>query len=300
MKKTIKRFAFFILAGSMILSSCSKDDDDDDKPINENPTINFLVEQGYISSDATLNTDQPFKVKVLARENPTTKKNIDHINVRRIHNDQTIADTTFDVGQPEITLQVDFTSLPYAGEENIEFEAVDNASKKAMISLKITTIMIGDSVVSYTDVTLGSFNEQNFGSFFSASNGQVYFIDEAFQNQDLIDVAFFLGTTSGASLGAPSNNTVIDVFDLDQAPNAWTTFNQTVFVSPAPIDATEFDQIGDTYDFPAFSGSDDLVTQLADNDIIYFSTIDFKLGFIKVNAINPRGDIINIDVKVQK
>lgn len=301
MKKYFRLFAFVFLAGTLVMSSCKKDDDDDNggTPAPMNPTINFLVEQGFISSDATVEVNEAFKVKIYAEENATSKKNIDHINVRRIFQNQTVGDTALDIGQPSATITVNFTAQPIPGEETLEFEAVDNDGKKAMISLKITTIEIGVNVTKYSNITLGSFNDQTYGSFFSTSNGQAYFKAEAFDNQALIDFAFFLGATSGASIGAPANDTIVGVFDLDQPP-VWTTLNTTGMVSPAPITAADFDLIGTTYDFPNFQSSSSIATQLEDDDVIFFMTQGMKLGFIKVNSINKRGDIINIDVIVEQ
>ncbi|MBU2650149.1 MAG: hypothetical protein KKA81_04375 [Bacteroidetes bacterium] len=295
MKKFIKLFAFLILAGSVVLSSCKKDDDDDTTPVVENPTINFLVEPGFVSGDVTVNVGDAFKVKVYAAQNASTKKNITGINVRRIFNNQTVGDTTLAFNDPEVTLTVNFEAQPVAGIETLEFKAIDKDGKSKMISLKVTTIEISIPVTKYANITLGSFNDQTYGSFFSTSNGQVYFKADATNNQALIDFAFFLGTTNGATIGSPSNVTLQGVFGIE----AWTVKNQTGMVKPAPITAAEFDAIGAEYDFPDFQSSIDLVNQLAPNDVIFFMTQGMKLGFIKVNSVNKRGDVINIDVIIE-
>ena len=65
------------------------------------------------------------------------------------------------------------------------------------------------------------------------------------------------------------------------------------------ISAAYFDAIGDTYDFPAFAGTKDDINNLEAEDVVAFMTVDGKYGLIKVNGINQKGDIINIDVIVE-
>ena len=292
MKKTFKLFALLAIALLFVVSACKKDDDDD--PANQDPVLNFLVEQGYVNSDVTLTPGEAFKTKVYMAENADSKKNIDRLNVRRIKNNTTVYDTAYNIGKSEETMELNFNAQAAEGTETFEFEAVDNDGMKTTIRFIVTTVGPGSPLNSYTNITLGSYNDQTYGSFFSASTGTVYFKADATNNQGLIDFGFFLGATNGATIAAPNNADLISVFQLN-----WSTQNPTKFQNPAPIDAAAFTAIGNVYDFPAFTGTADNANQLVAGNVVYFQTANGFHGFIKVNQINDKGDIINIDVKFE-
>ena len=67
----------------------------------------------------------------------------------------------------------------------------------------------------------------------------------------------------------------------------------------ADINASEFDAIGDSYDFPEFTGTVDDINNLEAGDVVFFKTTKNKLGYLKVNSINGKGDYINIDLIVE-
>ncbi len=64
--------------------------------------------------------------------------------------------------------------------------------------------------------------------------------------------------------------------------------------------ADEFNAIGDVYDFPAFTGDLSGVTELESGDVIMFKTVNDKIGLIKINTINGRGDHVSLDVIVSE
>ena len=80
---------------------------------------------------------------------------------------------------------------------------------------------------------------------------------------------------------------------------SWTVKNETVF-SNTTLTATDFDAIGDTYLFPAFTGTASSITHLAVGNVIMFKTVGQKLGLIKINQITSRGDYASIDVIVEQ
>lgn len=283
-----------IFSGLVFLSSCT--DDDDTTPSNLKPSINFLVEQGYISGDATIPTSSEFKVKVFAEENPTSGANLSQIKVTRIFNLNSW-DTALTINQSTYVLDATFESQAIAGQERIEFEVTDKDNQKAMVSLVITTevIVVEDPVVTLPDIVLGSYNDLDFGSFYSIELQQVMFKTAASQNQGKIDFAFFKGSTTQNTIGAPASANVKDVFDLD-----WSVYNDTK-IEKVSMTAAEFDAIGLTYDFPEVTATTNEVNKLVIGDVLVFRTVSGKVGYIKVDAIPAmRGDKLRIDVKVQQ
>ena len=142
-------------------------------------------------------------------------------------------------------------------------------------------------------VTMGSHNDDN-GSFYSTSTKQVFNITDATANQEKVDFLFYLGAVNGSTIASPADEDANTVYAIQD----WTTKNNTLFAS-TDITVEAFDNIGDTYTFPDFTGTETGITQLENNMVIMFKTTDEKMGLIKVNSINGRGDFINLDIIVQ-
>ncbi|MCD4773616.1 MAG: hypothetical protein K8R41_09585 [Bacteroidales bacterium] len=286
MKKTLYLFAVLAITGTLFISSCQKDD-----PVIIPPSINFVAGADYISSDVTLLTNQEFRVGINANKDSESDNKMINFKVIRTFNNipYTALDST--INGDYFSIELIANSNPFVGEERWTFTITDEAGETSEVSFVITTEA---GIQAFLDITLGSYNDEVYGSFFNTTSGEVFFKPEATTNQDVIDFIFFLGATNGATIAAPDNQDAINVFALD-----WTTQNQTRFMTTG-ISVAEFDAIGASYNFTDFTGTDDNWNQLADDDIVYFKTAGDKLGFFKVNSINAKGDIINIDVKVQK
>jgi hypothetical protein len=294
--KKILALLFIIGLAGIIFTGCQKDEDE-----AGSPTISFLAEAGYISGDATLLVNEEFKIKVSISQNVESQSELKSLTVGRTFTPATKADwdTTFSLptgGNQEIELT--FNSANIAGSELIELTVTDANNKTDMVSLTITTEL--PKVTSYPNNEMGSYNEPAIGSFFATSSGTVYSKNDAFAVQDMVDFGFYLGSQNGSTFASPADPLLKTVFDLEGA--GWTTYNETMFINPAPIDASEFDAIGDAYAFPEFDegSSSSYANKLNQNDVVYFKTHDGYRGFIKVNSINGRGDKVNIDVKVEQ
>ena len=155
----------------------------------------------------------------------------------------------------------------------------------------------GDAVLLYQNLIMGSFNDANYGSFLNCHTGAIMNTNDAIQFQDAVDLVFYLGAINGVTLGAPSDTTVQDIFEL--YPPAWNVFNTTLLMK-ADITVGEFNAIGSSVTFPEFTGNDDDINLLNANDIVYFKTMDSKLGYIKINSVNAKGDVMNIDLIIME
>ena len=297
MKRSIYFMGLLLLAGAMIFTACKKDDDDPTPaPPDNTPILTFIGGAGYVSADAEMTTGSTFKVGINAAENANTKKNIESFVVVRTFND--IPTTVFEednIGEPNYTWESDLLANAVAGDERWTFTVTDKDGEKKELSFIITTIPIV-TIVAYIDVDMGSVNDLTYGSFMATATGTVMKIAEAAADQASVDFAFYLGFENGSTFGAPSNSDVQDVFNLE---GVWTVFNTTLF-EMAGISGADFDAIGDTYTFPEFTSTHDDINDLSNGDVVYFKTTHNKLGFIKVNAINGKGDVVNIDMKVMQ
>ena len=292
MKKTIYLFGLLLLAGAMVFTSCKKDEDE--PVVDLTPVITFIGGAGYTSADASLAPSSTFKVGINAGENATSKKNLATFKVTRIFNNvPTIVFEKNNISASTYSWEDDLVANAAAGEERWTFTVIDKDGLMKELSFIITTT---PTVVSYKNLTMGSFNDPTYGSFMASATGTVMTKAQASADQGSVDFAFYLGAVNKSTFGAPSNSDIKQVFNL---VGVWTVFNNTL-LELSTMNASDFDAIGNAYSFPAFTGTSDDVNNLAAGDVVYFKTVANKHGYIKVNSINGKGDVINIDLKMEQ
>lgn len=298
MKKMILIAGALLLSTALFFTSCSSDDPAPNQP----PTIGFVAGADYISSDATLTVNAPFKIKVTIEENAESKSNIRSLKITRVFS-LSAWDTTFSFNDPIVNAEFTFNAQPTAGQESIEFEAVDNDGQKASVSLKITTEeATGGPINTFTMKILGSYLSAT-GSSFASIDGTVYTLAEAKANSTKVDFLYWWGASSSATLGAPDDGNAALVYN--NATNGiptWATKNSTRFKTTTTT-AAEFDSFMDDTDIITIAtGSDQTrIGQLAVGNVIAFKTVTGKYGIIKVTEIVAGADgQITIDVKVQQ
>jgi hypothetical protein len=276
-----------LLAGTFVMTSCSKDDDTFGPP-----TLNFIGGEGYVDEDATLPVGIFFKVGIAASANVESGEKLTSLRVTRTMNNITFADSTYDVN--EDTFNADFTlNAQQAGDsETITFVLTDKANQTATKSLLLTYEAAGETVAKTTDVMMGSFND-DYGSFYSTVNKVTYSIAEAGTHQADVDFLFYQGAQNGTTIASPADAQANDVY----AMGSWTIKNATMFATTS-LTAEQFDAIGTTYTFPAFEGTDSSITGMEVGQVIMFETVGNKLGLIKINQVGSRGDYASIDVIV--
>ena len=285
--KKLSVFLIASLAVIMIMSSCKKDEDNFGPP-----TLNFISGDGYVDSDATIAENSYFKVGIAAIANIESNEKLSTLQLTRTMFGIVYTDTTLTINENTYAIDLEFNAQAKGVVETIAFKVTDKAGKTAEKSLVITYEATAESVAKTTGISMGSFND-DFGSFYSTTTNQVYNITEASANQSKIDFLFYKGTTNGPTIASPADvqaNTVYDII-------GWTTKNATMFMETS-ISASDFDAIGDEYTFPTFENTSSDINQIESNDVIMFQTVDNKLGLIKLNSINSRGDYAIIDVIV--
>lgn len=293
MKNTMYLFGILLLTAAIVVSSCKKDDDDP-TPVDLSPVMTFIGGAGYTDSDAEMAPSSAFKVGINASENLTSKSDIkSYVVVRTFNNTPTTVFEDDDINEANYSKELDLIANTQAGEERWTFTITDKDGQNKQLSIVITTVF---NISVYKNVTMGSFNDTTYGSFMATATGTVMTKAEASADQGSVDFAFYLGAINKSTFGAPANDDIKAVFNLT---GLWTIFNNTLF-DMAGINATEFDAIGGSYIFPEFTGTENEINNLEADDVVFFKTVNNKLGYIKVNTINGKGDQINIDVIVQE
>lgn len=291
MKKWNLLLSMLFIATTVFLSSCNKDEE------TTGPTLNLKGGSEYVSSDATIQVDEPVLVGVTGTsgdDNLTRfKMTITSNNVPTA-----IIDSTFNSPSFDWEIELNFEGV---GEARLLFELWDKGGLKAEKNFLITVEDPGMQINKYLDVELGSWNDA-VGSFFSSGEGIVYTrgqLTNSVSNQAKIDFLFFKGVTNGNTIASPDDVDANTINDLQLT--LWTNKNQTRF-NTTNITATQFDAIGDTYQFPVFqmTSQSTKVNNLTEGQVVLFKTENGKLGLIKVVDLYSRGDLVKVDVIVQK
>lgn len=301
MKKVFVLVSMIGLSALLFFSGCQKDDDEP----QGDPTINFLVEQGYISSDATLPLSTEFKVKIAAFMNNETEAKLTGLKISRTFTQAGRADwdTTLSLNKEEnIQYEITFETPSILGSELLEFQIIDENSRSDETSLTITT---EEDINSFEMRILGSYDNLTVGSSFASIDGNVYTQQEAFANQAKIDFLYWWGASTSATIGAPDDANANLVFtNPNYGLPQWdaNTKNATRFVGTALTDA-DFDDVSIADDImnAVNNPSDTRIGQLMESDVLGFETVDGKKGLIRVKEIIAGTDgQITIDVKVEK
>jgi hypothetical protein len=286
----MKKLSFLfvaMMAVVILMSSCKKDEE-----TLGPPSLDFKGGAEYVSADANISVNSIFKVGIAATANAETNKKLSTLRLTRTLDNVTFVDTTFEINETAFNADFTFNAQTAGQVEAILFTLTDKNDKVASKSLNITYEAVGSTVVKNADIVMGSFNDDN-GSFYASASKTVYGIADATANQSAIDFLFYLGASNGSAIASPADADANTVFDLA----SWTTKNETIFVKTA-ITAAEFDAIGETYVFPELTDGTSGITSLANGNVILFKTVNDKMGLIKINSINGRGDYINLDVIV--
>lgn len=283
--KKLSIYLIALLSVTIIFSSCNKDDD----PIGP-PALNFLGGAEYIDTDATIKTNTFFKVGIAATSNSETGEKLDLLQLTRSINGVSFVDTTFSINDNSFNIDFEFNAQQPGVVEVIGFTLIDNAAQIVSKGLTITYEAAGVTVMKHTGITMGSHNDDN-GSFYATATNTVYNIADATAHQAEVDFLFYLGAQNLSSIASPADTDANTVYAITD----WTTKNATLFAE-TEMTVAEFDAIGDSYEFPEFTSALSGITHLETNNILMFKTVNDKLGYIKVNSINGRGDFVSLDV----
>lgn len=167
----------------------------------------------------------------------------------------------------------------------------------------LTVIEGPDEIDTWTMEILGSWNNLYFGTSFATINGNVYKLDEAFNNQSVIDFFYWWGASTSATLGAPNDANAALIYNTGPyALSNWTVLNATRFKSTT-LTPANFDAVSDATPCIENATGADLtrIGTLTADQIIAFITVTNKHGLIRVNEITTGSSgSITFDVKVQK
>lgn len=275
-----------LLVGAISITGCQDDD-----PIIGKPTIDFKGGAGYAYDDVTLKTYEKLLVGFNAAYDDDTDNFLTRFTLKI--GDDILVDSIFNAE----TFSADYLiSFDAVGETTLTGKITDAGGFTDQVSFNITIEEGGVKVRKTEEFVLGSVNDLEAGSFYSAVEDIIYDRDNVSDHTDKVDFIFFKGATNQNTIAAPDDPDVITVFP---SINNWTVHNKTRFEF-TEMTAQEFDALEDYHIFPEFTETTSKANHLENGDVVYFKTDSGKQGYVKVVDLFTRGDVAKLQVIIEE
>jgi hypothetical protein len=293
----------FLITGIFFIISCETAEDIEEYP---NPTISLKSENGYCSNDTSLLINDSVKIGIIAETQSLDA--LTHFNKTIILDTQI---TTIDSGFYSNTFEYEkILTKGIADIETWSFYVKDrNGRKSDIISINLykDSASIFGEIAQIPSIVFGAQNNNNYGSFYSLLDQQIYTQSLAFENQSLINLLYFydLIEADANTISSPGANIDDSVFPGQTGLANWTENNTTRFILFENILVEEFDKcqndsliLANSFEFDSGKRK---AKNLASDDIYSFVTEDGKNGLFKViEVIGLEEGEIEISIKMQK
>ncbi len=276
--------------------SCKKDKDN-----STGPEIRLKTEQGYTSKDDTLMTGAKFRIGIIADAGST---NITNFIIKC--NNEIFIDTGFNMSS------LNFDRFIIKGINNIDlwtFIIRDKEGKSASLSFTIykDSNSVYGEIKFYSSILLGAQNNVSVGSFLSLADSKVYKQDEAFSNQQLIEILYYYDNIQADknTIASPGASIDASVYLGSTGLANWSAANKnTTYFVKTGVSTTEFDAVrNDSLLLSSYRESDGKrkAKILKAGDVYSFKTQSLKYGLFKVVSVTgaETGTVV-VDIKVQK
>lgn len=292
----MNKLSVIFLLSILLFSACEKEENN-----HPAPSIHFVSESGFVYQDTTLALGETFTIGILA-DNPNVKLTNFIIRV-----ESDVIETFLDSGMN--TASLDYQNVFTKGIKDSEkwtFIIRDKDSKSAEISLNIkrdTSSTYGD-IDYFPAVEMGAQNNI-ISSFYSLSKGEVYTLEEAFQNQDVIDLCYFYDfiDTDENTIASPGANIDASVYPGENELSNWTTRRTTRF-KLTDLTEEEFENATNDSLLIATYGQSEgnrKAKNLQSGNIFSFKNQDGKTGLFHVHSVIGTDEgTVNISIKVQE
>lgn len=290
-----KSFTIIIILLTAILG-CEKE-----KTNYPPPSIQFITDSGFVYNDTVLALGEAFKVGIQAA-NP----NVNLTNfIIRVESDE--IETILDSGMN--TPSLDYEKVFVKGIKESEkwtFIIRDRDLKLSEISINIKrdTSSTYGNIVYFPTIEMGAQNHIS-GSFYSVSKGEVYTLDEAYLNQEIIELCYFYDfiDTDENTIASPGANIDASVYPGDSGLDNWTTRKTSRF-KLTDITEVEFENAtNDSLLLAAYGQSEGKrkAKNLQSGNIFSFKNEDGKTGLFQVHSVTGTDEgTVNISIKVQE
>ena len=155
---------------------------------------------------------------------------------------------------------------------------------------------------TYTDIELGAQSNNSFGGCFSLYDQLVYFIGEAYNIQEIIDMIYYFGEDD-QTMASPGANIEEGIFPDEYSPDTWLFRNTTRYIK-TNLSPDEFNLIqNDSILLVSYIEGEGKrkAKELETGDIYSFKTQGAKYGMFLVSEIlGSETGSVKIDIKIQE
>ena len=265
----------------------------------EGPVIQLITGDNLISSDTIIAPGELMQFEVSA-----TMGNYNITNFVILVNGDS-SQVYYDTGMNVVSFTwTGSFAKSFDDDEVWEFIARDRYSRSDMVSILIQNdSSVGPGpIFTYTDMRLGAQSNQNVGGCFSLSNQFEYFIDEAYNHQEFIDMIYYFGKDN-QTIASPGANIEDGVFPEEYNPKNWNYRNTTRYIK-TNMSPEEFNLIqNDSILLVSYTEGDGKrkAKELIADDVYSFKTQDAKYGmFLVSEVLGTDSGSIKIDIKIQE
>ena len=292
MSKLTYRLMIFLV--TLLIVGCSEKDEGGNGPL-----IHLISGDNLISSDTIISPGQLMQFEV-----SVTKGNYNITNFVILVNGDS-SQVYYDTGMNVVSFKWTGTfAKSFTDNEVWEFIARDRYSRSGMVSIMIQNDSSSGpgSIYAYTDIILGAQSNQNVGGCLSLTDQLVYFIEEAYNHQETIDLIYYYGEDN-ETIGSPGANIEDGIFPEEYSPDNWVSRNTTRYIK-TDLSPEEFNNIqNDSLLLISYveGAGKRKAKELLINDVYSFKTQDTKYGMFLVTEVlgTDVGSVI-IDIKIQE
>ena len=290
-----KLFATLIVILTAILG-CEKE-----KTNYPPPSIQFITDSGFVYNDTVLALGETFKVGIIA-DNP----NVNLTNfIIRVKSDE--FETYLDSGMNTPNLHFERNLVKGIKEsEKWIFIIRDRDGESAEISFNVAidSSSAYGNIFYFPSVEIDAQNNVR-GSFYSLVEDSVFTLNQAFENQDKIDLCYYYDfiDTDENTIASPGANIDASVYPGENGLDNWT-IRRTTRYKLTDLTVDEFESaINDSLLIAAYGQSEGKrkAKNLQAGNIFSFKNEDRKIGLFLVNSVSGMdAGTVNISIKIQQ
>ncbi|PLX06366.1 MAG: hypothetical protein C0596_18025 [Marinilabiliales bacterium] len=290
-----------ILLIVLIITSCQ-----DEERFYPDPQIEFVTDANYVSGDTVLLLGDTVTIGIHAISQ--SDKALTHLHYF-ITNDSEVTRIDTGIHIDELYYSKIVVKNVYETETWSFYVRDRDGRQSDTISITFTkgTESIYGNIRTIDNLTFGAQNNAVIGSFFSFESNGIFDLQEAYQNQEKINLLYFYDFIDGDenTISSPGANIDESVYGSTYGTTQWDIKNTTRFIYQEDILPEEFDQcqndsliLFNTFEF--ITGKRKSKNLTAD-DIYSFVTEDGNRGLFKVNEVigTDEGEI-TITIKMQE
>ena len=264
----------FLLFSAIFLIGCSKKETE-----NLPPSIALLDQAGAIIRDTTVGVNSQMTFAIAAQAGSTNLTNL-IIKVSTSESSERYLDTSMNISGFSISKKF---VKGLADAETWTFIIRD----KNRLSDSLSLIIYRDTAIGFNPIihiealTLSAQNNPFPGSFYSFVANKAYPPDQAFENQEFIDLVYYFGEDE-LTMGSPGANIETGIFEGDLLN--WTTRNTTRFIE-LDLPPEVFDQAqNDSLLIASYHEAEGKrkAKMLATGKMFSFKTTGLKYGIFRV------------------